>query len=476
MSIPCRSEAYAIPFSFAELSYPHALVRAADTGRMHGTGPLREVVEEMLNELQRPDEHLSCLQIAGTNGKTSTSRYTAAILRGEGKRVGLFTSPHLVRYPERIEIDGQPVSDVVFAHGVSAAVAAGDRVNAARSAVGLEPYLVTPFDVLTVAALVIFAESALEVAVLEVGLGGRWDATTATRPDAVAITGIGLDHMGILGSTLAEIAGEKAAVIRHGQAVVLGEGLGEPSVHAVIQKRCQAQGVTPIWVSHELLVAPQQLGKTLEIRVSGQFASYEVSAVKPAYQAQNIACAIMLAEAYLKRALVIASLQQSVACCPTPGRFDVLRADPLLLVDACHNPQGCAEFISSIAAIAPNRDERPHLLIAALSDKDVQGIVSILAPAFPGFAVTNTSADRALPAADLAEFLQSELESQQRFETPVEIFGSPAEAIEAYGKRGLPLVAAGTITLAGELAGLVRHAHAAYLHPDDSRPQEPESR
>lgn len=205
-----RSGSYVVPFSFELLTFGEAVGLAADTGRISGdAGPLLETVVDMLDELERPDEYFDCIQVAGTNGKTSTTRFSAAILRGEGLKTALYTSPQLVRYPERMEVDGHVVSDEAFARGVSAAVEAGRRMNARRVAAGERAYTITPFDLLTAAALVVFAEAAVDVAVLEVGMGGRWDATSATDPVAVAITGIGLDHTRILGDTLEAIAGEK---------------------------------------------------------------------------------------------------------------------------------------------------------------------------------------------------------------------------------------------------------------------------
>lgn len=231
-----REGLYRVPFEVVELPYDEAVAIAADTGKISGTaGPLLETVVDMLDELERPDEHFDCIQVAGTNGKTSTTRFTAAILRGEGLHTALYTSPQLVRYEERMEVDGTVVSPEQFAHGVSVAAEAGHRVNARRAAMGEPSYTITPFDLLTVAAMVVFAEARIDVAVLEVGLGGRWDATSATDPVAVAITGIGLDHTRILGDTLAQIAGEKAAVIKPGRFVVLGEGTHEPSVQRVIE-------------------------------------------------------------------------------------------------------------------------------------------------------------------------------------------------------------------------------------------------
>lgn len=455
---PRASERYTVPFEFDELPFERAVELAADTGTVSGdAGPLLETVVEMLDELERPDGHFDVLQVAGTNGKSSTVRFCAAILGGEGLRCALYTSPHLVRYPERMEVCGRVVSDAAFAHGVSAALEAGRRVNARRAAAGEALYTITPFDLLTVAALVVFAEAEVDVAVLEVGLGGRWDATSATHPVGVAVTGIGLDHMRILGDTLGEIAAEKAAVIQPGRFCVLGEGTHHPEVQAVMDGRCRACGVEPVVVAHEVLREPAHLGDTLAVRVPAPLATYEVSVVKPVYQAQNVACAIDIAECYLGRALDAAALGRSLAACPTPGRFDIVRANPLVLIDACHNPQSCETCISSIGEIAPERASRPTLLIATLTDKDSQGIVRALAPEFPRIIVARTASPRALAASELARAVAEELEREGRpAEDLVGTFDSVAEALAFATERALPVVAAGTITLAGEVAGLLR--------------------
>ena len=456
--MPKRTDAYTAPFEVPELSFDEAVALAADTGRISGdAGPLLETVVDMLDELKRPDEHYDCIQVAGTNGKTSTTRFTAAILRGEGLRAALYTSPQLVRYPERMEIDGRVVDDAAFAHGVSAAVEAGRRVNEARAAAGERAYTITPFDLLTVAALVVFAEAQIDVAVLEVGMGGRWDATSATDPVAVAITGIGLDHMRILGDTLEAIAGEKAAVIKPGRAVVLGEGTHEPSVQRVMDERCAACGVDPLVVAHEVLAYPQHVGDDVAFAVATSRASYELRIPKPAYQPQNAACAIFLAEAYLGRPLDVDALQASLAACPTPGRFDVVRTDPLVLIDACHNPQSCENFVSALDEIDPDVSRRPMLLIAALSDKDVDGIVRTLVPAFPRIAVCATASDRALAPDELARRVEEELAREGRPASDVAaVYATVTDALDAASRAGQSLVAAGTITLAGEVAALLR--------------------
>ena len=453
-----NTQEYRVPFPFDELSFEEAVALAADTGTISGdAGPLLETVVDMLDELERPDHHYDCLQVAGTNGKTSTARFAAAILAGEGKRATLYTSPQLVRYPERMEIDGVVVDDAVFAHGVSAAKAAGERVNARRVAAGERAYTITPFDLLTVAALVIFAEARIDVAVLEVGMGGRWDATSATDPVAVAITGIGLDHMRILGDTLAAIAGEKAAVIKPGRSVVLGEGTHEPSVQRVMDERCRACGVVPALANHVVLTEPRHLGDAFAFSTTTRRAIYTPHLRKPVYQAQNAACAIQLVEDYLQRPLDTDALEVSLIDCPTPGRFDAVRTNPLVLVDACHNPQSCEAFVSALGELAPSVADRPTLLIAALTDKDVSGIVNVLVPAFPRIFVSQTASARTLAADELAELVRARLRADGRPVSDVlGIFPSVGEALDQVTAQGMPLVAAGTITLAGEVAGLLR--------------------
>ena len=399
---------YRLPFDVPEMTYAGALAHVRGALRF-GICPLLETVEDMLTELGDPDLSFECVQIAGTNGKTSTARYTAAILAGEGLDVALYTSPELVSYTERMEVAGQPVPEEAFARGVSAAKAAGERVNARRAAAGERPYDITEFDTLTVAAMIVFAEAGVDVAVLECGMGGRWDATSAAKSiRSVAVTGIGLDHMHVLGNTLEEIAGEKAAIIKPGRTCVLGAGTAAPpSVERVFLDQAREAGVVPVLVrpaegpapasgsalaslaryakspeagagpSAGLPVAgfrvtkrPHRLGAPLELDVVTPRATYaELAALKPAYQAQNIACAVALCEEYLSRTLDPDALFTSVVQCPTPGRFQLLQPEPPVLIDACHNPQSVEAFLSALEDVAPERDERPVLLAAVLADK-----------------------------------------------------------------------------------------------------------
>jgi dihydrofolate synthase/folylpolyglutamate synthase len=292
----------------------------------------------------------------------------------------------------------------------------------------------------------------------------------------VAVTGIGLDHMRILGDTLEEIAGEKAAVIQAGRSCVLGVGTATPdTVEDVFLAQCEREGVVPTLLrperledaagemhpgtprAHEELPhasyvvtqRPARIGAPLELAVRTPRAAYEgLAALKPAYQAANIACAVALCEAYLGRALDAERLRESVIACPTPGRFDVVRPDPVALIDACHNPQSVETFLTAVRAISPEVAERPALLAAVLADKDVEGIVALLAREFPCVYVTQTSSPRALPAAELAESFRA------AGADVAGVFENVDAAVK--GLCEVSFIACGSITLAGEVAGLMR--------------------
>ena len=349
-------------------------------------------------------------------------------------------------------------------------------MNARRSAAGERPYDITEFDLLTVAALVVFAEAGVDVAVLECGMGGRWDATSAAHNiKSVAVTGIGLDHTRILGDTLEAIAGEKAAIIKPGRACVLGVGCATPtSVEDVFLEQCRSTGVTPTLVraldrvdvagemhhgiarehaglpqaSFGVTKRPHRLGAPLELSVNTPRSLYaELACLKPDYQAANVACAVALAEAHLGRALAQDALFESLVTCPTPGRFQLLRPEPPVLIDACHNPQSVEAFLSAVAAVEPDVARRPHLLCAVLADKDVAGIVRLLAPAFPSVCVTQTASPRALAVHELAGLFR-EAGATVTAEYPDVASATSALCGESY-------VACGSITLAGEVAGLL---------------------
>lgn len=484
---------YSVPFDVAPLDYQTALDELHASLRF-GIQPMLESVEDMLSLLGKPDSFFRSLQIAGTNGKTSTSRYTQAILLSQGVRCGLYTSPELVEYTERMEIMGKAVSREAFAHGISAALEAGRRVNKERREAGLRPYDITEFDLLTVAACVVFAEAQLDAVVFECGMGGRWDATSAICSiESVAITGVGLDHTRILGDTLEKIAAEKAAIIKAGRSCVLGVGTATPArVEKVFLQRCQSEDVVPCLVRpyvledaagemhpgvpldhvelphtrYRITKHPHKLGFPLELSVEIDKAAVsatgaadaaptretyaDLAALKPSYQAANIACACTLARQFLASSveeLDQEALYTAIVSCPTPGRFQLMRPNPPLLIDACHNPQSVETFLTAIRAIEQQVEDRPTLLCAVLADKDVTGIVQLLAHEFPHVVTTQTQSRRALAADEL----------KAQFEAAgVQVLASYDSVDKALNQlKDEAVVACGSITLAGEVAALL---------------------
>ncbi len=461
---------YSIPFEINPMSYDEAKACLKEQLRF-GICPMIETVEEMLEAAGNPDLSFSSIQIAGTNGKTSTARYTAALLKQAGYKTALYTSPHLVEYTERMEINQSPISEELFAKSVAAAYQAGLIVNEKREAQNLDQYSITEFDILTVAACIAFALEGVNVAILEVGMGGRWDATSAVKSIvASAITGVALDHTHILGSTLTEIAGEKASVIKPGRETILGVGCTKDSeVMNVIAARCLECDVRPTivvervldlgahaeYIEHykvthpiysEYLITrkPHAVGDTMLLDIETPEGFYtEIGALKPVYQAQNIALAVVIVETVLRRFIADdIDIAQAIVTCPTPGRFDVRRAKPLMLVDACHNPQSVEQMLASLHEF-DKETVKPVLLCAVLEDKDYEEMAQQLVDEFDEIYVTQTENSRALSSEKLAEVFE------RAGRKPQGVFCSVNEALEALSEKDV--LACGSITLAGEI-------------------------
>ncbi len=390
------------------------------------------------------------------------ARATAAVLRAEGVVTGLYTSPELERYPERIEIGGHVVSDDDFALALGAALAAA-RALRGEGAVGTEAGF-TEFELLTAAALWLFRERGVQIAVLEVGLGGRWDATSVVSPAVAAITGVGLDHTAILGDTLEAIAAEKAAIIRPASTPVLGPGTA--GVEQVFLTRAEAVGVqaravraegepTPVaealTVRYSLTERPTAPTGATVVDVRGIYASYPSLTVSaPAYQAANIATAVAIAEAALGRALDVDAARTALAALTFPGRFEVVRAEPLVIVDGSHNPQAAAVLATAVRDAFPAH--APDLLLGVLADKDARGIVAALAPAVGRIAVTRPDSPRARPVAELAAIVEEVTGT-----APAASYDSIAEALDdLLPQSPTGLLVTGSLTTAGQARRVLR--------------------
>jgi dihydrofolate synthase/folylpolyglutamate synthase len=449
-----------------------------------GIEPSLVGIQALTAQMGNPQERYRCIQVAGTNGKSSTTRFIAAFLRAHGQRVGLYTSPELVYYEERMELDSAVVTREQFAAAVSAAHKAAEAAIAQGTIA-----LATEFELLTAAALWLFAEQQVGFAVLEAGLGGRWDATSVVTPEVAVITGIGLDHTAILGNTIEEIAAEKAAIIKRGGIPVLG--MGTDVAPDVFKARCAEVGAIPLVVGEEALARAEAFMRGEAITVAGEagrpgtgpLTQGTVPAARfPAYQTQNIATALVAAEATLGHPLDPQAVTQALATLTIPGRFELLREYPPLLIDAAHNPQsarvlaealsgqnGDGSILSSIAEgcglvgrdkIEPSPfflrpldppTAAPTLLLGILADKDAEGIIDALVPLFDPqhIVVTQSASPRAIPADELARLIASATGCTPRS------FPSAGEALEALTAEGAAVVATGSITLAGEVKRMV---------------------
>ncbi len=395
---------------------------ALETALRFGIHPSLEGIRALTFSMGRPQDSLASVQITGTNGKSSTTRLTAAIVASEGLLTGAYTSPHLESYAERIEIGGAPISDIEFAAAVSEAMEAarrvGEETNLADASDTAGPF--TEFELLTAAALWLMRERGVDVACLEVGMGGRWDATSVVDPAVAVITGVGLDHTERLGTTIDAIAHDKSYIIKPGSSVVLGPGTWP--VADVFLERAARFGLHPRFVAeggHDSPVAesltvrywvrqhPDRPGGTLVMDVRGVHAEYrDLKLTAPSYQAPNVAVAVAAAECVIGRSLDADALRIALAGVRFPGRFELLDTDPTVVIDGAHNPQAAAVLASAIAEAWPEADLRPWIVLGILADKDAEGIVAALATVAARFVVTQSHSPRARAAGDLAEIVE----------------------------------------------------------------------
>lgn len=438
-----------------ERSYEQVLDELARALKF-GIHPSLDGIRALVEVLGHPERSFRVIQVTGTNGKTSVTRMVAALMRAHGVHAGAYTSPHLVDYEERVEVDGRPVSRAMFAAGVSAALDAAERLDAAASeALGTDggSASFTEFELLTAAALWIFREAGVERAVLEVGMGGRWDATSVTSPDVAVVTGVALDHTDRLGRTREEIAADKAHVIKPGSVAVLGPGCA--GVEHVLLERAHAVGVPTVrvgqgeddvaWLVRE---RPRASGQPLVVDVFGAERTYRrIALLAPSYQAPNIATAVAAAETALG-ALDEDAVRAACERLRLPGRFDVLDPTVPLVVDGAHNPEAAERLAEAVLELMP---QRPVVVLGVMADKDAEGIVRALVPVASGFVCTRSSSSRALAPEVLAEAVRDAGGRVIAIEPAV------TEAIErALRESRAGVLCAGSLYVAGEATAAFR--------------------
>jgi dihydrofolate synthase/folylpolyglutamate synthase len=418
-----------------------------------GIEPSLDGIRALADAMERPQDAFVSVQITGTNGKSSTTRACAALLEAEGLAAAAYTSPHLESYTERIELGGLPVGEDDFALAMTAAARAARAVDDGERSF-------TEFELLTAAALWLMRERGVDVACLEVGMGGRWDATSVVDPAVAVITGVGLDHTERLGSTVEAIAEDKAQIIKPGASVVLGPGTAP--VAGIFLERAEGFGLHPRFVAEDSAPSPveealtvryavrrrpHRPGGAIELDVRGIHAEYaRLRLTAPAYQAPNVAVAIAAAECVLGRALEADAARRALAALTFPGRFELLATGPPLVIDGAHNPQAAGVLAGAIRDAWPDPHARPLCVLGVLSDKDAAGIVRALAPVVDGFVVTQPDSPRARDAADLAAIVEHETGSLP--EIRHDLADAIAHAREHAGARGI--IVTGSLYTAGQ--------------------------
>ena len=375
-------------------------------GRM---SPTRERIHALLDLMGSPQTSYRSIHLTGTNGKTSTARMVDELLRGFGLRTGRFTSPHLSEITERIVIEGQPVSARTFVEGyreIAPLIELVDAQFGPESMVGEGGINLSFFEVMVALAYSIFADAPIDVAVVEVGLGGTWDATNEIDADVAVVTPIDLDHTTFLGNTVEQIASEKAGIIKAGSTAILA---AQPeAAAAALLRRAVEVDATVAREGLEFGVLERGVavgGQTLTIQGLGGVYTEVFLPLYGAHQAENAACALAAVEALLGAGATGGPLDADVvreafANVTSPGRLEPVRSSPTILVDAAHNPHGMRATVAALQESFSFR--RLVAVVGMFAEKDVRGMLEALEPAVDEIVVTQNSSLRAMLVDDLA--------------------------------------------------------------------------
>ncbi len=426
------------------------LARTGEAAPQPRLEPTRRAVE-LLGD---PQTAYPIIHITGTNGKTSTSRIVESILRAYGLRTGMLTSPHLVRLNERIVIDGEPITDEALAANWKDIQPYLRMVDDDLKAKGEE--ILTFFEALTVLAFACFADAPVDVAVIEVGMGGEWDSTNVADGQVAVFTPIALDHTARLGGTIAEIARTKSGIIKPAASVVSAKQ--DPAGQGELERAAELteSSIATEGRQFDLISSTVAVGGQL-ISVRGLSGTYE-DLFLPLYgthQAHNAAVAIAAVESFLgggSQMLVGDLLEQGLGQVTSPGRLQLVGIEPTVLVDAAHNPHGAAALADALGAYF-DFDE-VAVVVGILEDKDTHGIVDALGTFATKFYVTSSHSDRALPVDDLADRVASWVgeEKTHRFDDVESALEAAREWASEALKRGV--VVTGSITVVGETIAL----------------------
>ena len=420
-----------------ELTYEE-IVSAIENKRRFGNLSGRQIGEIMLEKLGNPQEGMPFIHIAGTNGKGSVSAFLNSILQTAGKKTGMFTSPHLVDFRERIRVNGEMISRE-DTRRLGAMLLEQDF--------GVHP---TMFDYCLAMALLYFKEQGCDAVILETGLGGCLDSTNAVGiPQVTVITKIGFDHMAILGDTLEAIAEEKAGIIKSGTVLVTESQA--PEVQQIFDRASREAGV-----SRYEVVDPAEFSDC-RYEDGQQYFSYRGyqnlrMQMLGVHQYENAAAALMAAAAFLFPGketgfpITVGVITAGIAAAEWPGRMEILRQEPFLMVDGAHNSNGTAALAESLRRLFPG--EKFHFIMGVMADKDYDRMIEDLLPLALDFKTVTAQSSRALVAEDLAEIIRLKGVSAESCEDIARLL------VPEQGDRLHKTVAFGSLYFVGEIKAL----------------------
>ena len=358
--------------------------------------PSLDRVSMLLSFLGDPQRSYRSVHLTGTNGKTSTARLVEALLAASGHRTGRLTSPQLRSIRERIAVGGQPIGEPAFVEAWSEVELQAVCVDAVME------HPLSFFEMTVAMGYLAFVTSEVDVAVVEVGMGGAWDATNVIDAEVAVILPIALDHTDYLGPTTVDIAREKAGIIKPGSVVVSAHQV--PEVLEVLQERADEVGARLLLMDRNFSVVHRQPvadGQVITVHGLHDIYTDVHLALRGSHQADNAACALAAAEALLGRPLNQDAVRRALGSAASPGRLDVRPGRPPVVLDAAHNPHGARALVAALAEMAP--DHRQYAVVAVMADKDVEGLLRELAPGVVDIICTTSSSPRSLPARELAD-------------------------------------------------------------------------
>jgi dihydrofolate synthase/folylpolyglutamate synthase len=415
--------------------------------------PSLDRISLLCDALGSPQLSYPTIHIGGTNGKTSTTRFIDSLLFAHGLRTGRFTSPHLEDFRERICINGEMIGAEELIFNYNDIAAYFDFVDSKL------PNPISFFEAVTGLAMAAFSEHPVDVGIFEVGMGGQWDATNIIKPTVTVITPIGMDHMEYLGNTIEEIAETKAGILKEGAFAVFTNQ--EPEVAKILLARAAELGVDVAREGIEYEVMSRQMavgGQLLTIRGTKDVYSDIFLPLHGKHQAANAAAALVAAEAFFgDQHLDLDAVKSGFAAATSPGRFEIVRRDPTVILDAAHNPHGARTLANTL------QEEftfgRVIAVVGVFADKDAAGIFNEIKDVIDGVIVTQSSSPRALPADQLAKVARAFIDNDRIFVEPdlkVAIEKAIADGSHPLEDETVGVLITGSVITVGEARAILK--------------------